>query len=1088
MSTSKFGYIFNSGSTVTSNSAGADGDQGPEGPQGVQGEVGPSDFRIIPDGSLAAPAIAFADDQDTGIFRSTTDQMALVANGAASMIVAESSVIVVPTLNINDTLSIDIAGSESEPVVHKASDEDTGLYFPDVNEIALTAGGSTKLSCDSSGVTVSGNLVVDNGTYATTIASGATSNHTLTLPVDDGGSGEVLTTNGSGTLTWSEKTDLTDIPIGSVSAPSIAFNGDSTAGIYHPTPNRVSIVTDSTERLEVSNTNVTIKNSTLSLHNGSFTTKLASGATTHHTLTLPVDDGDTGEVLITDGSGNLSWTDQLTASASTVTVANKLIAGTDCVAGATGATVLGGEQNVVQTGTHAVVCGGYRNNNSGGVASDAGDYSCICGGYNNQAGGERSFVGGGTNNEAEGSYGVVAGGSSNSCTGESSTISGGYDCLNTSDYAVVGGGYENRVDDSSDYSVISGGQSNEIDSEHGTIGGGEENKIASGTHVTIGGGYQNNLNGGLSVNAGNYSTVGGGQENIVQTGTHATVGGGYRNNKVSGTITSAGNYSTIGGGSDNKTEGNYSTIAGGYLCTATDTYATVGGGIGNECTDSSTTIAGGYSNAVSATAGSCGGGVNHSASGDYSTIAGGNQNTVSGDNGTIAGGKLNNVSTEGSSIGGGEANIVQTGTHATVGGGFQNNKPNGTATDTGSYSTIGGGSDNNAKSNYSTIGGGEYNATQTGTHATVGGGYRNNKPGGTAADTGSYSTIGGGYENNAKADYSSIGGGQYNVTQDGTHSVVAGGRYGNKYDGSTATNAGDYSAIGGGSENEASGDLSTVAGGSKNRATSAYSAVGGGRFNVSSSTSTFVVGHYCKADSAYSTACGLYNLTGTISSSERRFMVGNGGSEGTRSNLMSVTADGAVRCSSTSTAGADFGEYYEADANNDSSKIPVGTPIVFTGVDRKIRPAVIGEIPCGVISDTAGFIANSQDEEWKGKWKYVMVEKEIQEPVTKMQPGVEDGKEVMIKEHEHEVVEVDGKKRRVPKYTTKKIMLKERVVTKDFDESQSYTPRAERPEWNVVGLLGQCKVLPGKPVDPRWIKISSSEVFSDITYDIYLIR
>jgi hypothetical protein len=45
----------------------------------------------------------------------------------------------------------------------------------------------------------------------------------------------------------------------------------------------------------------------VTLNNTSFTTKLQTGATGNYTLTLPVDDGTVGDVLITNGAGVLSW-------------------------------------------------------------------------------------------------------------------------------------------------------------------------------------------------------------------------------------------------------------------------------------------------------------------------------------------------------------------------------------------------------------------------------------------------------------------------------------------------------------------------------------------------------------------------------------------------------------------------------------------------------------------------------------------------------------------------------------------------------------------------------------------------------------
>ncbi len=48
-------------------------------------------------------------------------------------------------------------------------------------------------------------LVNEGGTdFTTTVISGATSNYSLTLPVDDGNSNQLLKTNGSGVLSWAD--------------------------------------------------------------------------------------------------------------------------------------------------------------------------------------------------------------------------------------------------------------------------------------------------------------------------------------------------------------------------------------------------------------------------------------------------------------------------------------------------------------------------------------------------------------------------------------------------------------------------------------------------------------------------------------------------------------------------------------------------------------------------------------------------------------------------------------------------------------------------------------------------------------------
>ena len=47
-----------------------------------------------------------------------------------------------------------------------------------------------------------------------------------------------------------------------------------------------------------------------------------------------------------------------------------------------------------------------------------------------------------------------------------------------------------------------------------------------------------------------------------------------------------------------------------------------------------------------------------------------------------------------------------------------------------------------------------------------------------------------------------------------------------------------------------------------------------------------------------------------------------------------------------------------------------------------------------------------------------------------------------------------------------------------------YIPRENRPEWNIIGLLGQVPVKVGETVNPRWILMKA---ISSNT-NLYLIR
>jgi hypothetical protein len=40
-----------------------------------------------------------------------------------------------------------------------------------------------------------------------------------------------------------------------------------------------------------------------------------------------------------------------------------------------------------------------------------------------------------------------------------------------------------------------------------------------------------------------------------------------------------------------------------------------------------------------------------------------------------------------------------------------------------------------------------------------------------------------------------------------------------------------------------------------------------------------------------------------------------------------------------------------------------------------------------------------------------------------------------------------------------------------WDKDAEYVNRENRPEWNIIGLVGQVKVLKGQPTNDRWVKM-----------------
>lgn len=121
--------------------------------------------------------------------------------------------------------------------------------------------------------------------------------------------------------------------------------------------------------------------------------------------------------------------------------------------GTTGATIAGGANNIIVSGStanQATIGGGWGSTNNGNYATVAGGFenyvlgtAATAAGYQNQATNAGAVVSGGGNNTAGGFNSVIAGGSANTNTGSYAAIGGGNLNLVTNSYATVAGGFSN---------------------------------------------------------------------------------------------------------------------------------------------------------------------------------------------------------------------------------------------------------------------------------------------------------------------------------------------------------------------------------------------------------------------------------------------------------------------------------------------------------------------------------------------------------------------------------------------------------------------------------------------------------------------
>jgi len=144
------------------------------------------------------------------------------------------------------------------------------IYTNNLQRMVVTSTGNVGVGTTSPAFKLD---VTGNGNYSGTLKIGA-----YTLPSTDGSSGQVLKTNGLGTLSW--QSDQVGSSQWNVSGSDIYNNNSGKVGIGTSTP---------AFKLDVNG-------------NGNYSGTLKIGA-----YTLPSVDGTGGQLLGTDGSGNVSW-------------------------------------------------------------------------------------------------------------------------------------------------------------------------------------------------------------------------------------------------------------------------------------------------------------------------------------------------------------------------------------------------------------------------------------------------------------------------------------------------------------------------------------------------------------------------------------------------------------------------------------------------------------------------------------------------------------------------------------------------------------------------------------------------------------
>lgn len=206
---------------------------------------------------------------------------------------------------------------------------------------------------------------------------------------------------------------------------------------------------------------------------------------------------------------------------------------------------------------------------------------------------------------------------------------------------------------------------------------------------------------------------------------------------------------------------------------------------------------------------------------------------------------------------------------------------------------------------------------------------------------------------------------------------------------------------------------------------------------------------------AYSEACfafGKYNTVpaGQITANDASLMViGNGSSDSSKSNALRLDYVGCLRTAGTITASttADYAEFFEWIDGNTANEDRVGKFVTLDG--NKIRIATDeDDYILGVISGEPFVLGNGDCDVWNGMYLRDKFRRRLLEPAPKTEFVLdENGKPT-------------GEQKEVLDDAGNVVYEGERLVLNpEYDNTKPYISRADRPEWDAVGMLGVLPVI-----------------------------
>ncbi len=206
------------------------------------------------------------------------------------------------------------------------------------------------------------------------------------------------------------------------------------------------------------------------------------------------------------------------------------------------------------------------------------------------------------------------------------------------------------------------------------------------------------------------------------------------------------------------------------------------------------------------------------------------------------------------------------------------------------------------------------------------------------------------------------------------------------------------------------------------------------------------------------TAMGKYNIADTTS-----LLIVGKGAKNNLSNALTLSPSGNLWVAGTVTStGADYAEYFEWLDGNPNNEDRVGLIVTLDG--DKIRFANDGDDILGVVSGTAMVLGDNHEHEWKQKYltdefgRIIMDDpvEEFAEYIDYVDP-TDESTWVTVKESTGFHV--------YPK------------MNPDYDPNREYVNRADRQEWDAIGMIGKLYVRDdGSCVVNGYAKVGSNGI------------